>query len=126
MFTHNAARSRSRFRGWSLSALDLRIGSKVLEATLVLTTELVLSSVSAFANIYFINSCASASCINQSLKSRSVGFFQCFWAVKIDLDCFILCGNFCTAALRSEVLIRSFESFETDLKTPRKPEIFAQ
>ena len=97
--------------------LDCVLAAKVLEATLVFTTELVLSSIPAFYEVVFIKSCASAFSFNQSLKSRSVRLTQCFFTVKSDQDSFRLGGNFCTAVLRSEVLLRS-ESFENDLKTP--------
>ena len=86
---------------------------------MVITTELVLSSVLAFDEVCFIKSCASAFSFNQSLKSRSVGLTQCFFTVKSDQDSFRLGANFCTAVLRSEALLRS-ESFENDLKDPNK------
>ena len=64
--------------------LDCVLAAKVLEATLVFTTELVLSSVLAFDEVCFIKSCASAFSFNQSLKSRSFGLTQCFFSVKSD------------------------------------------
>ena len=86
-----------------------------LKATLVFNTELLLSSVLAFDEDFFIKSCASGFSFNQSLKSRSVGLAQRFFTVKSDQDSFRLGGNFCTAVLRSEALLRS-ESYERDLK----------
>ena len=126
-FTHNAARCCRRCRcwGWPLSALSLYISSKILEATLVFSTELVLSSVLAFDEVCLIKSCASAFSFNQSLKSRSVGFTQCFFTVKSDQDSFRLGGNLWRAVLRSEALLRS-ESYESDLKTPTRLEIVAE
>ena len=100
------------------------LAAKVLEATLVLTTEL-LSSVLAFDEVRFTKSCASAFYFNQSLKSRSVGLTQYLFTVKSDQDSFRLGGKFCTAALRSESLLRS-ESYESDLKTPTGVEIVAE
>ena len=104
--------------------LDCVLAAKVLEATLVFTTELVLSSVLAFDEVCFIKSYASAFSFNQSLKSRSVGLTQCFFTVKSDQDTFRLGGNFCTAVLRSEALLRS-ASYESDLKNPTTLEIVA-
>ena len=101
------------------------IAAKVLEATLVFTTELVLSSILAFDEVYFIRLCASAFSFNRSLKPRSVGLAQCFFTVKSDQDSFRLGGNFCTAVLRSEALLRS-ESYKSDLKTPTRLEIVAE
>ena len=90
------------------------LAAKALGATLVLTTELVFSSVLAFDEVCFIKSCASAFSFNQSLKSMSAGLTQCFFTVKGDQDSFSLGGNFCIAVLRSEALLRS-ESYESDL-----------
>ena len=87
------------------------LAAKVLEATLVFTTELVLSSLLAFDEVCLIKSCASAFSFNQSLKSRNVGLTQCFFTVKSNQDFFRLGSNFCTAVLRSEALLRS-ESYE--------------
>ena len=101
------------------------LAAKVLEATFVLTTELVLSPVLAFDEVCFIKSCASAFSFNQSLKARSVGLTQCFFTVKSDQDSFRLGGSFCTAVLRSEVLLRS-ESYESHLNTPTRLEIIAE
>ena len=92
---------------------------------MVFTTELVLSSVLAFDEVCFIKSCAFAFSFNQSLKSRSVGLTQCFFTVKSDQDSFRLGGIFCTAVLRSEVLLRS-DSYESDLETPTRLEIVAE
>ena len=97
--------------------LDGVLAAKVLEATLVFTTELVLSSVLAFDEVCFIELCASAFSFDQSLKSRSVGLTQCFFTVKSDQDSFRLGGNICSAVLRSEALLRP-ESYESDLKSP--------
>ena len=105
--------------------LDCVLAAKVLEANLVFTTELLLSSVLAFDDVCFIKSCASAFSFDQSLKSRSVGLTQCFFTVKSDQDSFRLAGNFCIAALRSEALLKS-ESYESDLKTPTRLEIVAE
>ena len=55
----------------------------------------------------------------------SVGLTQSFFTVKSDQDSFRLGGNFCTAVLRSEALLRS-ESNESDLKTPTRLEIVAE
>ena len=105
--------------------LDCVLAAKVLEATLVFTTELVLSSVLCFDENCLIRSCASVFSFNQSLKSRSVGLTQCFFTVKSDQDSFRLGGNFCTAVLRIEALLRS-ESYESDLKIPTRLEIVAE
>ena len=105
--------------------LVCKLAAKVLKAILVWNTELVLSSVLAFDEVYFIKSCASAFSFNQSLKSKSVGLTHCFPTVKSDQDSFRLGGNFCTAVLRSEALLRS-ESYESDLKTPTRLEIVAE
>ena len=101
------------------------LAANVFEATLVFTTELLLSSVLAFDVVCFIISCASAFSFNQSLNSRSVGLTQCFFTVKSDQDSFRLGGNFCRAVLRREALSRS-ESHETYLKTPTRYEIVAE
>ena len=101
------------------------LAARVLEATLVLTTELVLSSVLAFDEVCFIKSWASAFSFNQLLKSRIVGLTQCFFTVKSDQESFRLGGHFCTAVLRSEALLMS-ESYESDLKTPTRLEIVAE
>ena len=101
------------------------LAAKVLQATLVFTSELVLSSVLAFDEVCFIKTCASAFSFNHSMKSRSVGLTQCFFTVKSDQDFFRLGGNFCTAVLRSEALLRS-ASYESDLKTPTRLEIVAE
>ena len=93
--------------------LDCVIAAKVLEATLVFTTELVLPSVLAFDEVCFVKSCFSAVSFNQSLKSRSVGLTQFVFTVKSDQDFFRLGGNFYTTVLRSEALLRS-ESYESD------------
>ena len=93
--------------------LDYVLAAKVLEATLVLTTELVLSSVLVVDEVCFIKLCASAFSFNQLLKSRSVGLIKCFFTVKSDQDSFRLGGSFCTAVLRSEALSRS-ESNESE------------
>ena len=101
------------------------LAAKVLVATLLFTTELVLSSVVAFDEDCFIKLCASAFSFNQTLKSRSVGLTQCFFTVKSDQDSFRLGGKFCTAVLRSEALLRS-ESYKSDLKIPTRLEIVAE
>ena len=101
------------------------LAAKVREATLVLTTELLLSSVLAFDEVCLIKSCASAFSFNQSLMSRSVGLTQCFFTVKSDQESFRLGGNFCTAVLKSEALLMS-ESYESDLGTPTRLEIVAE
>ena len=75
--------------------------ANVLEESLDLVTALVLSSVFVIIDVCFIKSCTSASCFNQSLKLRSVGFTHCFWTVKIDHDSIIMGGNFCIAVLSS-------------------------
>ena len=84
----------------------------------------MLSSVLAFIGTCSIKSCASAFCFNQSLKSRSSGFTQCFWTVQSEHDSFILGGNSCTALLTSEKFFKS-ASYESDVKTPTRLEIFA-
>ena len=101
------------------------IAAKVHETTLVFTTELVLSSILAFDEVCFIKLCASAFSFNRSLKPRSVGLTNCFFTVKSDQDSFRLGGNFCTAVLRSEALLRS-ESCESVLNTPTRLEIVAE
>ena len=101
------------------------LAADVLEATLVLVTELVLSSFFAFINVCFVKSCASALCFNQSVQSRSVGFTHCFSTVKSEDDSSILGGNFCTAGLNSEAVFKS-ALYESDLKIPIKLEIVAE
>ena len=46
--------------------------AKILDTTLVLTTELVFSSVVAFRDVCFVKLCALVFCFKQSLKSMSV------------------------------------------------------
>ena len=105
--------------------LDCVLAANILEATLVFTTELVLSSGLGFEEVCFIKSCASAFFFNQSWKSRSVSLIQCFFTVQSDQDSFRSGGNFCTAVLRSEALFRS-ESYESDLETPTRLEIVVE
>ena len=87
--------------------------ANAFEATSVLVTELFVSSVLALVAVFFPELCASAFSFNQSLKSRRVGFTQCFLTVKSDNDSFILGGSFCTALLKSAALFKS-ESYESD------------
>ena len=96
--------------------------ANAFKATFVLVTELLVSSIFALVAVFFFKLCASAYSFNQSLKSRRVGFTQCFLTVKSDHDSFILGGSFCTAVLRSTALLKS-ESYESDLKTPTRFEM---
>ena len=96
--------------------------ANAFEATFDLVTELMVSSVLALVAVFFIKSCGSAFSFNQSLKSRRVGFTQCFLTVKSDHDSFILGGSFCTAVLRSAALFKS-ESYHSDLNTPTRLEM---
>ena len=63
--------------------------ANAVEATFDLVSELVVSSVFALVEVFFIKSCASAFSFNQSLKPSRVGFTQCFLTVKSDHDSFI-------------------------------------
>ena len=69
------------------------IASNALEANFDLVTELLVSSVLSLNTVFFIKLCASVFSLNQSLKSRRVGFTQCFLTVKGDHDSFILGGS---------------------------------
>ena len=80
------------------------------------------ASVMVLIAVFFINSCASAFSFNQSLRSRILGFTQCFLTVTIDYDSFIFGVSFCTVDLRSAALFKS-ESYESDLKTPTRLEM---
>ena len=92
------------------------------EANFILVTELLLSSFLVLVAVFFLKSCALAFFFNQSLKSRRVGFAQCFLTVKSDHDSSILGGSFCTAVLRSAALFKS-ESNDSDLNTPTRLEM---
>ena len=96
--------------------------ANAFDATFDFVTELMVSSVFALVAVFFIKSCASAFSFNKSLKSRRVGFTQCFLTVKSDHDSFILGGSFCTAVLRSAALLKS-ESYDSDLNTPTRLEM---
>ena len=101
------------------ATFDLVTDQKLL---LILLSCLLVSSVLALNAVFFIKSCASAFFFNQSLKSRKVGFTQCFLIVKSDHDSFVLGGSFCTAVLRSAALFKS-ELYESDLNNPTRPEM---
>ena len=93
--------------------------TNAFEAYFDLVTEWLVSSVLALVAVLFVKLSTSAFPFHQSLKSRRVGFTQCFLTVKSDHNSFILGGSFCTAELRSAALYES-ESYESDLNTPTK------
>ena len=74
--------------------------AKTFNATFVLGTALMKSSVLVLMSVLFIKLCASAFSFNQSLKSRKVGFTQLILTVKSHHDSFKFGGSFCTAVLR--------------------------
>ena len=96
--------------------------ANAFETIFDLATELLVSSVLALNAVFFIKSCALAFSFNQSLKSRRVGFTQCFLTLKSDEYSFILGGSFCTAVLRCAALFKS-ESYESNLNTPTRLEL---
>ena len=93
--------------------------ANAFEANSFLVTELLVSSVLALVAVFLFISCASAFSFNQSLKSRRLGYTQCFLTVKSEHDFFILGGSFCMAVLRNAALFKS-ESFDSDLNTPTR------
>ena len=95
------------------------------EATLVLTSELVLTSAPPFDAVCFRKSDASAFCFNWSWKTRSHGFTQWSWTMKSDQDSCVLGCDFCTAVSMSKALFKS-ALFQKDLKTLTRLEILAR
>ena len=65
----------------------------VFETSLVLITELMLSSDIFLIIIVPVRSCTRTKCFNQCLKSRSDGFTQCFLTAKSDQHSCMLAVN---------------------------------